>query len=288
MADSKDRGALEGLVLRSTGKQARLSKSEQPPYMRCAFANPYNLSLLAGAGAAAAATGQWWLGLIAVAGEALWMLFAPDSKLLRRAVWDKVWDSEQEAARKKRQAAKFAALPEPEKIRALGLRDTQIKIRKLAQDNSSFSVDLLTADFGKLDELVDDFLDLATLCTRYDHYLDTFNLEEIEADIRRYQLQVDKLPLGDDRRTVAQKNLAVLLQRKDRYKELRRSLQTTRGQMDLIENTFRLLADEIVSMNEPAQLGERLDDLREGVVAVREAAKETESLFAAGGQTVTR
>ena len=180
-----------------------------------------------------------------------------------------------------RQAAKFAALPEPEKIRALGLRDTQIKIRKLAQDNSSFSVDLLTADFGKLDELVDDFLDLATLCTRDDHYLDTFNLEEIEADIRRYQLQVDKLPLGDDRRTVAQKNLAVLLQRKDRYKELRRSLQTARGQMDLMENTFRLLSDEIVSMRSATELGTRLDDLREGVEAVRAASRETERFFQA-------
>ena len=81
---------------------------------------------------------------------------------------------------------------------------------------------------------------------------DTFKLEEIEADIRRYQLQVEKLPLGDERRTVAQKNLSVLPQRKDRYKELRRSLQTARGQMDLIENTFSLLADEIVSMNEVA------------------------------------
>ena len=91
-----------------------------------------------------------------------------------------------------------------------------------------------------------------------------------------------------ERRTVAQKNLSVLLQRKDRYKELRRSLQTARGQMDLIENTFSLLADEIVSMNEVTQLGDRLDNLREGVAAVREAARETDSVFAGLGQTTSR
>ncbi len=287
MADMKDSSLMNSLARRSAGPAGKLAK-ETPPYYRYAFVNPYNLSLLAGAGVAAAATGQWWLGVLAAAGEALWMLFAPDSKLLRRNIWDKIWESEQVAAQKKRQAAKFAALPDAEKVRALTLRDTQMKIQKLAQDNPSFSVDLLSADFGKLDEVVDDFLELATLATRYDRYLDTFKLEEIEADIRRYQLQVEKLPVGDERRTVAQKNLSVLLQRKDRYKELRRSLQTARGQMDLIENTFSLLADEIVSMNEAHQLGDRLDNLREGVAAVREAAKETESVFAGMGQTLSR
>ena len=287
MADDKNSSLMNALARRGAGSAGKLAK-ETPPYYRYAFVNPYNLSLLAGAGVAAAATGQWWLGLLAAAGEALWMLFAPDSKVLRRTVWDRIWESEQAAEHKKRQAQKFAALPDNEKVRALSLRDLQMKIQKLAQDNPSFSVELLSADFGKLDEVVDDFLELSTLCARYDRYLDTFKLEEIEADIRRYQLQVEKLPLGDERRTVAQKNLSVLLQRKDRYKELRRSLQTARGQMDLIENTFSLLADEIVSMNEARQLGDRLDNLREGVAAVREAAKETDSVFAGIGQTQSR
>ncbi|HNN96381.1 MAG TPA: hypothetical protein PKI03_29105 [Pseudomonadota bacterium] len=287
MADDKNSSLMNALARRGAGSAGKLAK-ETPPYYRYAFVNPYNLSLLAGAGVAAAATGQWWLGLLAAAGEALWMLFAPDSKVLRRTVWDRIWESEQAAEHKKRQAQKFAALPDKEKVRALSLRDLQMKIQKLAQDNPSFSVELLSADFGKLDEVVDDFLELSTLCARYDRYLDTFKLEEIEADIRRYQLQVEKLPLGDERRTVAQKNLSVLLQRKDRYKELRRSLQTARGQMDLIENTFSLLADEIVSMNEVTQLGDRLDNLREGVAAVREAARETDSVFAGLGQTTSR
>jgi hypothetical protein len=128
---------------------------------------------------------------------------------------------------------------------------------------------------------VDDFLDLSILSSRYDDYLREFNLEELEGDIRRYDLQSEKLPLGDERRTVAQKNLAVLLQRKDRYKELRRSLQTARGQMELMENTFRLLSDEIVSMRSESELGSRLDELREGVEAVRATSRETERFFQA-------
>src|SRR5262249_8816264 len=59
------------------------------PYAKYAFLNPYNLSLLAGAGTVAAATQNWFLGVLTVGAEALWMLFAPGSKLLQRTVWDK-------------------------------------------------------------------------------------------------------------------------------------------------------------------------------------------------------
>jgi hypothetical protein len=257
----------------------RSTKEKSPPYIRYAFLNPYNLSVIAGAGAAAAATGHWWLAMCAAAGEAMWMLFAPDSKLLQRTWWNKLWQSEQEAERKKRQLAKFVALPDEEKHRARELRELQLRIEKMAQENPTFSVELLKDELGKLEDLVDDFLDLATVCARYDTYLASFNLEELEADLRRYQLQVEKLPVGDERRSVAQKNLQVLLSRKDRYKDLRRNLQTARGQMDLMENTFRLLADEIVSMREPSELSSRLEDLRDGVNVVREAARETERVF---------
>ena len=204
------------------------------------------------------------------------MLFAPDSRLLRKKWFDPIWEGELKEARKARQAAKFNSLPDKEKERALELRDQQKRIEKMAHDNASFSVDLLSKDIAKLEDLVDDFLDMAQVAARYDSYLEEMSLAEIEKDISRYTNQTEKLPVGDERRKVAQKNLEVLLTRKDRFMELRRNLQTARGQMDLMENTFRLLADEIVGMQNPRELGARLEELREGVSAVREASRETE------------
>ena len=77
--------------------------------------------------------------------------------------------------------------------------------KKMAQDNASFSVDLLSSDIAKLEDLVDDFLDMAQVASRYEAYLKDMNLVEIEKDITRYSNQVDKLPVGDERRKVAQK-----------------------------------------------------------------------------------
>ncbi|MCS6913874.1 MAG: hypothetical protein RMK29_03590 [Myxococcales bacterium] len=258
---------------------------EKPPYLRYAFFNPYNLSLLGGAMAATLATGHWWVGLFAFAAEAIWMLFAPDSRLLQKLWFDKVWLAEQAERRRKRQAEKFNALPDVEKARALALRQLQRRIQKLAEDNPSFTVELLREDVNKLEDLVEDFLDLATTCVRYEEHLAQMDIEAVERDLRRFQAQVDTLPVGDERRSVAQKNLQVLLQRKDRWKELRRNLQTARGQMDLMENTFRLLADEIVTMKSPTELGDRLDQMREGVEAVRQTARETERLLTAVERT---
>jgi len=42
--------------------------------------------------------------------------------------------------------------------------------------------------------------------------------------------------------------------------------------MELIEQTFRLLADEILTMGSPRELGGRIDELRIAVDAVRETA----------------
>lgn len=257
---------------------------EAPPYAKYAFANPYNLSLLAGAAVTAAATGHWWMAVCAGAGEAIWMLFAPDSTLLRRTWFDKVWADEKAAEKQKARLAKYNLLPPNDQQRVTLLAQQQTHIQNLAAQNPSFTIDLLSHDLTKLEGLVDDFIDLAMTCARSEQHLAGIDVKNLEEGIRHYGYQVESLPAGDGRRSVAQKNLEVLSRRKERYAELRTNLQAARGQMELMENTFRLLGDDIVTMRNPVELGERLDDLRVGFEAVRETSRETEHLLQAVGR----
>jgi hypothetical protein len=126
-------------------------------------------------------------------------------------------------------------------------------------------------ELAKLDGLLEDFIDLALECTRGERHLATIDLRSMENAWHLYRGQVEQMPEGDKRRAVAKKNMQVLEQRRNRWEELRKSAQTARGQMDLMENTFKLLGDEIVTMSSPEALGLRLDDLRIGVEAIREA-----------------
>jgi hypothetical protein len=68
----------------------------------------------------------------------------------------------------------------------------------------------------------------------------------------------------------------VLQKRMEMMKEIQNFLARARGQMNLIENSVRLLRDQVLTMASPDQLGEQLDDLITGVDAVQASAKETE------------
>src|SRR5512138_1488713 len=70
-----------------TKAYAREALSGDRPYTRFAFANPYNLSLLLGGLTASVLTLNPLLAIVTLGGEGLWMLYAPGSALLRKALW---------------------------------------------------------------------------------------------------------------------------------------------------------------------------------------------------------
>jgi hypothetical protein len=254
-------------------------RKERPPYARYAFKNPYNLALLGGFASAALLTGNWWLGLAGAGAEALWMLFAPDSTVLRKAWFDKVYAAEQDEKKRAELEAKWSSLPTGEKERCVRLRDQQEQIDKLAQSNPIFTMELLSAELNKLENLVRAFVELAVTCARYEDYLRSVDLDEIERDIRRYK-QIAERSEGD-KRQLALKNDAVLQKRKEKYAEIRGYLSSARGQMELMENTFRLLADQIVTMRSPTELGGQLNDLIDGVDAIRQTTRDTDRILQA-------
>ena len=255
----------------------RSRSDDEPPYAKYAFLNPYNLSLLAGAGATAAATGHWWIAVCAAASEGLWMLFAPGSKVLQKTLWEKRWEQSKQGDVEDRQNKKFERLAPEDQARARGLRDQRARIQQLATDNPSLAVDLLKGELAKLDGLLEDFLDLALVCNRCENQLRGFDVVDLQRRWQFYQDQVRHFPKGDKRAEVAAKNLEVLMQRKNRMDAMQKNLQTARGHMDLMENSFRLLGDEIVTMADPTELATRLDDLRIGVQAIRETSEEVEA-----------
>jgi hypothetical protein len=247
-----------------------VSKPEKPPYARYAFLNPYNLSLLAGAGAASAATGNWGIAITALIAETVWMLFAPDSKIMRERVFDPKFAEEKKLRVDDVRGAKYRGLSIPDQERAQRFWDATRRVEALAKDNPSMTADLVQAELSKLDGLYDDFLELSTAAGKAEAHLSRINYAELNTLWQQYSNQIETLPENDRRHDIAKQNLQVLSERKKRIEDLAQSAQAARGQMDLLDNTIRLLADEILAMTTPAELGERLDELRVGVSAIRE------------------
>jgi len=252
--------------------------SSKPPYAKYAFANPYNLAILGGLNAAGLLTGNWWLALLGAGFETLWMVFAPDSRLLRRLWFDKRYAEETAAAREAELASKLVALPPAEADRCRALVAKQASINALARENPALTADLLGADLQKLGDLVRTFIDLSITGARYREYLRTIDVAAIERDLARYREAVAHRKDPEERGLI-EKNVSVLAQRKDKCEELRGYLFSASSQLDLIENTFQLLADQIVTMRSPQELTGQLDELMNGVESAKNTAREAERML---------
>jgi len=259
---------------------ARDALFERRPYLKFAFANPFNLSLVGGGLAAALLTANPLLALGTLGLEALWLLHAPDNARLRHILWDPRFERLKKALDAQERSRRMAGLPQDARARVEALVGRQEEIRRLAAENPSFAGDLLQGELLKTDRLVDAFVEMALTCARYESYLQGVDPGQLERERKRYD-QAAK-DAGDDaaQAGIARKNLAIVQKRIEKIQEIRRYLSVARGQLDLIENSFQLIADQIVTMQSPQELSGQLDELLDGVEAVRETSRETEQLLA--------
>jgi hypothetical protein len=126
---------------------------------------------------------------------------------------------------------------------------------------------------------------MAVTSGRYDQYLASVNLSALEADRNRLEFDVKNGREDDPQVDLARKNLAIIMKRQDKMKEIRRYLDVARGQLDLIENSFQLIADQIVTMQSPQELSGQLNELLDGVESIRQTKAETDRILNTLGTT---
>ena len=262
------------MATNNTTLTKRRSHDDEPPYARYAFWNPYNVSLFLGGIVLGVAIDHGWITVLTCAAEVMWMIFAPDSKLLRALWFDRAFAIKQKLDLAAHREDRIGELAVDDSARLGNLCGQKQVIERLAQENPSLTVDLLTSELAKLDALLDDFIELGITTRRAVQHTSTFDFPAMRRSWHQYEEQLKQRPLGDPRREVAERNLEVLRQRRARYEDLCRTIEVTRGQMDLIEQTFRLLGDEIMTMASPRELGGRIDELQLAVDAVRETADD--------------
>jgi len=248
------------------------------PYLKMAFFNPYNLSLFFGMLAAAGLTLNPILAVIALGVEGLWLLHGPESARLRHILWDPRFDKLRKALLAQERAGRLKSVGDNERVCVAVLTSRQEEIQWLASENPSFTGDLLRNELAKTDRLVDAFVEMAITCARYEAYLDTIAPEALERDRRRYEA-ASKGDSTDPQVVIAKKNLSIVARRLEKMQEIRRYLSVARGQLDLIDNSFQLIADQIVTMQSPQELSGQLDELLDGVEAIRQTAQDTEKIL---------
>lgn len=252
---------------------------EKRSYLKMAFANPYNISLFLGAMTAAVATANPILAAAAIGAELLWLLHGPASSTLRRILWDPRFEKIRLAIEENEREEKISELPEQGQERIRALVGRQHEITRLAERNPSFTGELLRSELFKTRRLVDSFVEMALNVDRFERYLDSVNLAVLEKDRERWHARAKAERASEQERDVAMKNFAVILKRIEKLREIRDYLGVARGQLDLIENSFQLIGDQIVTMHSPAELSGQLDDLLDGVESIQQTQRDTERIL---------
>src|SRR5215203_3035586 len=206
-------------TLAATQAFFRQKVHEKRSYFKAAFANPYNLSLLVGGLAASALTLNPLLAVITVGLEVLWVVNAPGSKKLQEWLWDPTFDEQEQAQQEAARAERLQNLDEADRERVISLLERQKEINALAAQNPSFTGELLRSELTKTDRLVEAFIEMATTCSRYDAYLDSIDLTELEKDRRRWEQIVRTEGNRTSETQIAGKNLAVIMKRFEKMKE---------------------------------------------------------------------
>ena len=254
---------------------------EKRPYLKMAFANPYNLSLLLGGLAASVLTANPIPAVLAIGAEGLWLLHAPENKTLRRLLWDPRFEKVRLAIEAQERAERMKTLPPDDVARVNALVEREREINRLAGQNPSFTGDLLRTELVKTHKLVDSFLEMALTVARYERYLDSVDVNALDRDRARWQQKSESEKTPEAERVVAKKNYEVLLKRIDKIRDIRSYLGVARAQLDLIENSFQLISDQIVTMQSPTELSGQLDDLLDGVDSIKQTAVDTEKILGA-------
>lgn len=246
-----------------------------PSYASLAFHNPANYLFL---GTTALATLTLWgrLGLfpLIVGGglELLWLVVGAELPFARRRLDARRAAAEAEAEAE-RQRALLGALGEGERRRYFDLVRLQGEIARDLEANPSLVRAGLERELTSLARLPTQFLTTAHEAARLGHFVAQTDLGALERQVRTQGLALEQ-QTEPEARALAQKNLAVLEQRIERARDVHKAVRVARAQLNLIENTMRLVRDQIMTLGSPVELAQQLEALSTSVEALATRSRE--------------
>lgn len=224
-------------------------------YLKAALREPLNIIALVTAGAAAA--GSAFMGMVepalilggALAAEAAYLTVVPASSLYRRAV-DRRQRQQLEAARRKQRDALIRTFDprEREAVEYLSWMKEQIasNYKKFARLNDE------PPQIHELQVAWEAFVDLLDEYRRRKNHMRTINRQAVENQLRQAERS---LTYADDTtRSMHERNVEILRRRLQTFEDIERSVKRVEAQLQMIENFFGLVNDQVVTMPTPEHI----------------------------------
>jgi uncharacterized protein YukE len=256
MADDKDDGSLS--------------------YVKAAFHWQYNLIALAGAVGFAVISTSGLPLILAAGAELIYLSTVPQNSRFQRLV--RSWKyAEQKKAQQRGLSDLFRELPPEMRSRFARLDAVCQAIRENYKRLSSTSQMFAEQMESKLDGLSQSYVRLLNSAFHHRQYLNTTNLDLIRKEVAQVKLTMDKDP--PKVQDINRKRIEILNKRMEKFDKIKENCQVVDAQCAAIEDVLQLIRDQSVTMHDPQQISEHLDNLVKDVEQTEETVREVESIF---------
>lgn len=243
----------------------QLTRPGEINYFKEAFYNQYNLITLGGL----AALGFMFSGFFYLAGafELIYMAMVPTDERFQRYVRSEHNRELLELEEYKRKET-LTHLTGGERNRLNLVRSIVQDIKDVAAKVDRSSAFLVEQDLTKLDYLEKTFLRMLGSLTLLRHHLQNTSIAEIEKQIAKLEKEIAEA--SPRLKAIKKRNAEVLRQRLSRLTKAEEDREVLEANLDTIEDTLKLIRDNVVSLNNPQGISGQIDDV---VVNMQESEK---------------
>jgi hypothetical protein len=245
-------------------------------YLKEAFHWQYNKIALIGAVAFAVVSGSALPLLLGAGLELMYLSTVPTNSRFQRLVRSWKFD-EDKRQREKSLSALFYELP-PEMRARYGNLDTICRgIRQNYTRLTSTSQMFVDQMESKLEGLSQSYIRLLNAAFQHREYLRVTNPDQIKKECALLEKNLNSDPLKVQE--INRKRIEILHKRTEKYEKVKENCQVIDAQCAAIEDVLQLIRDQSVTMHDPQQISDHLDNLVKDVEQTEETVREVESIF---------
>jgi uncharacterized protein YukE len=245
-------------------------------YVKAAFHWQYNLIALAGAVGFAVVSASGLPLILAAGAELIYLSTVPQIPASSAWYAPGSTPSRREGPAKgteralPRAPARNAQPLRPPRRRLPGIRENY---KRLSSTSQMFAEQMES----KLDGLSQSYVRLLNSAFHHRQYLNTTNPDLIKKECAGLEADLDKEP--PKVQEINRKRIEILGKRIEKFDKIKENCQVVDAQCAAIEDVLQLIRDQSVTMHDPQQISEHLDNLVKDVEQTEETVREVESIF---------
>jgi hypothetical protein len=245
-------------------------------YVKAALRWQYNWIAMAGVGAFALISGSALPLLLGAGLELIYLSTVPQNSRFQRLA--RSWKFlEQRKIQQRGLSELFHELP-PEMRGRYSRLDAVCQVirdnyRRLSSGSQMFAEQME----GKLGGLSQSYVRLLNSAFHHRQYLNTTNPEVIRREAATLQADLEREP--PKVQEINRKRIEILNKRLEKFVKIKENCQVVDAQCAAIEDVLQLIRDQSVTMRDPQELNDHLDNLVKDVEQTEESVREMESIF---------